>query len=372
MPSGCHGHPDHAQTTYAFVPVTDGWLQLPLGLGHTEAAPENKTAAPVKDPESVGFEASVEYVFDEESIADAPRGRRVTISAADYVRVAAVFKGKVDPDSVSVELSGAAGTVDGILWTAAGSPSPENILPGFDAGPAALIGPELAFTRPTAATGTLFPLTSDAFASGQPFKLTLPPGPSPAKSDELPAYVWRGYFDMAIVTAIGMTRTAESSGLPAAHVIAALGALLAIPVTWRWKLQTGAGLDLTPSMHWPAPIVASEIEHDRGPVLVTIEYRIDPKDREPFLAALKKLARERRRDGAYAWGVFEDSADLSRMAETFLVESWLEHLRQHERVTNADRVLQDTVHRFQIEGAPKITHLIAAEPGLAVAEAKST
>ena len=92
-------------------------------------------------------------------------------------------------------------------------------------------------------------------------------------------------------------------------------------------------------MHWPAPIVASEIEHDRGPVLVTIEYRIDPKDREPFLAALKKLARERRRDGAYAWGVFEDSADLSRMVETFLVETWLEHLRQHERVSNADRVL---------------------------------
>jgi MFS family permease len=151
-------------------------------------------------------------------------------------------------------------------------------------------------------------------------------------------------------------------GLPAAHVIAALGALVAIPVTWRWKLQTGAGLDLTPSMHWPAPIVASEIEHDRGPVLVTIEYRIDPKDREPFLAALEKLARERRRDGAYAWGVFEDSADVGRMVETFLVESWLEHLRQHERVTNADRVLQETVHRFQVEGAPKITHLIAAEP----------
>jgi MFS family permease len=161
-------------------------------------------------------------------------------------------------------------------------------------------------------------------------------------------------------------------GLPAAHVMAALGALVAIPVTWRWKLQTGAGLDLTPSMHWPAPIVAYEFEHDRGPVLVTIEYRINPKDREPFLAALQKLARERRRDGAYAWGVFEDSADEGRMVETFLAESWLEHLRQHERVTNADRVLQETVHRFQVGGAPKITHLIAAEPGLVVAKAKST
>ena len=150
-------------------------------------------------------------------------------------------------------------------------------------------------------------------------------------------------------------------GLPAAHVIAAIGALVAIPVTWRWKLQTGAGLDLTPSMHWPAPIVASDIEHERGPVLVTIEYRIDPKDREPFLAALEKLARERRRDGAYSWGVFEDAADQGRMVETFLVESWLEHLRQHERVTNADRILQETIQQFQTQGAPKITHLIAAE-----------
>jgi hypothetical protein len=70
---------------------------------------------------------------------------------------------------------------------------------------------------------------------------------------------------------------------------------------WRWKLQTGAGVDLTPSMHWPAPVVTHEVEADRGPVLVTIEYRIDPRDREPFLAALEKLARERRRD-AHAWG----------------------------------------------------------------------
>jgi hypothetical protein len=137
---------------------------------------------------------------------------------------------------------------------------------------------------------------------------------------------------------------------------------VAIPLTWRWKLQTGAGIDLTPSMHWPAPVVTHELEQDRGPVLVTVEYRIDPKDREPFLAALENLGRGRRRDGAYAWGVFEDAAAEGRMVETFLVESWLEHLRQHERVTNADRVLQNAVYRFHAEGSPRVTHLIASEP----------
>src|SRR4029450_6771919 len=124
----------------------------------------------------------------------------------------------------------------------------------------------------------------------------------------------------------------------------------------------GAELDLTPSMHWPAPVTTREIEHDRGPVLVTVEYRIEAKDRVAFLAALDQLRRERRRDGAYRWRVFEDPAEAGRFLETFLVESWLEHLRQHQRVTHADRLLQTAVHRYHLEGAPKVTHFIAAEP----------
>jgi len=148
-------------------------------------------------------------------------------------------------------------------------------------------------------------------------------------------------------------------GLPAAHFLAAAGAIIAIPLTWRCKLQTGAAVDLTPSMHWPTPVLTHDIESDQGPVLVTVEYRIDPRDREPFLAAIEKLGQERRRDGAYAWGIFEDASEEGRMLETFLVESWLEHLRQHERVTKADMSLQETVQRFHTAGTPKVTHLIA-------------
>ena len=154
---------------------------------------------------------------------------------------------------------------------------------------------------------------------------------------------------------------AEWVGLPVALYLAAGGAAMAIPMTWRWKLQTGAGVDLTPSMHWPAPITAQAIAHDRGPVLVTVEYQIRPQDRAAFLRALGRLEHQRRRDGAYAWGVFEDAAVEGRILETFLVESWMEHLRQHERVTNADRVVQQAVQRFHLHGAPKVTHFIAAE-----------
>ncbi|MGE0719726.1 MAG: MFS transporter, partial [Alphaproteobacteria bacterium] len=63
----------------------------------------------------------------------------------------------------------------------------------------------------------------------------------------------------------------------------------------------------------------------------------------------------------YDWRVFEDAADPGRFLETFLVDSWLEHLRQHERVTNADRVLQEAVGRFQVGGPPRVVHWIAAD-----------
>jgi predicted MFS family arabinose efflux permease len=151
------------------------------------------------------------------------------------------------------------------------------------------------------------------------------------------------------------------AGLPAALLLAAAGAVIAVPVTWRWKLQAVAGVDFSPSMAWPDPITTHAIEPDRGPVLVTVEYRIDPQNRKAFLHALGQNSRQRRRDGAYDWGIFEDPADDGRFIETFMTDSWLEHLRSHRRVTKSDRVSEQAVRRFQIGDGPKTTHLISAQ-----------
>jgi MFS family permease len=154
------------------------------------------------------------------------------------------------------------------------------------------------------------------------------------------------------------------AGLPASLLVAAAGAVIGIFLTWRWKLQTGADVDFSPSMQWPDPVTTHTIEADRGPVLVTVEYRIDPKNREAFLNAIGQHSRQRRRDGAYDWGIFEDSADEGRFIETFLTDSWLEHLRLHRRVTEADRISEQAVRRFQIGEGPKTTHLIGARGDL--------
>ena len=150
-------------------------------------------------------------------------------------------------------------------------------------------------------------------------------------------------------------------GLGPAQLIAAAGCALTVPLLRGWKLQTAKGLDLSPSMHWPAPTTVTDFSGERGPVLVTVTYQIDPGNRLPFLKALELAGQERRRDGAYDWRIFEDPSQAGRFVETFLSTSWADHLRQHERVTKADQTLEDAVRRFQVGEGPVTTHLIAVD-----------
>jgi MFS family permease len=185
----------------------------------------------------------------------------------------------------------------------------------------------------------------------------------------LPAWVrGRGLAVFATVLFGAMTlgsalwgQVASSLGLSTAHFIAAGGCLAILPLLWRSKLELGTNVDLSPSMHWPEPVLFAGAEKERGPVLVTVEYRVKPENRAPFLSLLSKLEAERRRDGSFDWGVFEDAAEEGRFIETFLLDSWLEHLRQHQRVTKSDRAVQEAISHFDTRGLPKVTHYISAE-----------
>lgn len=175
----------------------------------------------------------------------------------------------------------------------------------------------------------------------------------------LAAYVTVMFGALTIGSAI-WGELATHLGASASLLTAAAGAVIAIVLTRAWKLQAGAGVDLSPSMHWPEPLTSTAVEPDRGPVLVTIEYHIDPSNREGFLRAIGSSAKERRRDGAYNWGIFEDPAAEGRIIETFMTDSWLDHLRQHQRVTNADRLLEAAARKFQVGAGPIATHWIGA------------
>jgi MFS family permease len=161
-------------------------------------------------------------------------------------------------------------------------------------------------------------------------------------------------------------------GVPQALTAAAGCAVLAALATSRIDLKGKDPKDLMPSAHWPQPVVAEDLEHDRGPVMTTIEYRVGLDRRVAFLETIQALGQTRRRDGAIYWDVFEDAAQPGRYLEMFLSESWLEHLREHERVSFDDRRMEVQVRAFHVGEAPTVRHYVGGVPGKAALSAPST
>lgn len=152
---------------------------------------------------------------------------------------------------------------------------------------------------------------------------------------------------------------AEALGIATTLLVAAAGLLVVGLVFHRLKLPRGEA-DLVPSNHWPEPLTAGPVDNDRGPVLITVEYHVDAADRAAFLKTLHTFSAERRRDGAFGWGITEDAAAPDIFLEWFFVESWAEHLRQHRRISKADADLQQEVRRFhKVEDPPAVRHLLA-------------
>ena len=151
-------------------------------------------------------------------------------------------------------------------------------------------------------------------------------------------------------------------GIEIALASAGVGAFAAMVLGFVWRLPD-APADVSPWNHWPMPAIIDVNKPDLrdGPVLITVEYIIDPAQAAEFLNAMRKYERVRRRDGASRWGIFHDVEAGDRYVETFLVHSWAEHLRQHARQTLADRKLEKQVQSFA-RREPKVQHLIYARP----------
>jgi hypothetical protein len=153
---------------------------------------------------------------------------------------------------------------------------------------------------------------------------------------------------------------AEAS-LTAAHLVAASILLLTLFAGRRWLLGSASGLDLR-LVPLDDPTVTIVPHPTDGPVLVTVMYEVPGDDVFEFADAMRLVERHRRRTGAYRWGLFRDLAAPHRFIETFVVESWGEHLRQHRRNTvNADRFL-DPVQRYLAHDVVVVHYLSVYTP----------
>jgi MFS family permease len=153
-------------------------------------------------------------------------------------------------------------------------------------------------------------------------------------------------------------------GLRFTLLVAGISLLVVAASTSHLRLQSSKEADVAPSSHWPEPHLLVPPDLEQGPVLVQMEYRISPSQGREFAQAMQPVRRIRRRDGALRWSLWEDAADPGRYIETFVVANWAEHLRQHERITVADRAFEEKASSYHVgPEPPRVTHLLSARSG---------
>lgn len=159
--------------------------------------------------------------------------------------------------------------------------------------------------------------------------------------------------------AVAWGQLTSHSSATVALVVAACGLVLSAILSRLMPISHVETLDLSPSNHWHGHALANEPGPDDGPILITIEYHIDPAEAVAFRAAMFHLREIRLRDGAFRCSVFVDLNDATLYRETFLVGSWAEHLRQHERATVEDHHVEQAVLAFHRgDEPPAVRHLL--------------
>jgi quinol monooxygenase YgiN len=114
----------------------------------------------------------------------------------------------------------------------------------------------------------------------------------------------------------------------------------------RFVLPQTEDLKLDLLNRWKEPRIALPIEQRSGPVVVTIEYRIDEDDILEFLAAMSDRRRIRRRDGARHWSLLRDLSEPDLWIERYDSPTWLDYLRQSQRITEADAAVWDRIRNL--------------------------
>jgi MFS family permease len=186
--------------------------------------------------------------------------------------------------------------------------------------------------------------------------------PAWVRARALSVYLLVFYGGMAAGSVLWGT-VAGPLGVSLALVASAAWMAVGLATGLRYRLPAGPPPDVEPARHFPEAPAVPAAEYDRGPVLVTVEYRVPADRAADFRAAAGPLRAARLRDGAIRWDLFQDVEDAERLVEVFLVESWVEHLRQHERVTDEDWAHAAAARALHAcDRPPRVTHLVAVGP----------
>ena len=174
------------------------------------------------------------------------------------------------------------------------------------------------------------------------------------------AYYLVAFQGSNAIGALLLGGVAQASSTATALIVLAVALAVVVPVTW--PLAFPAASPNAPLAE--VPLALPEIETvAEGPVAITVSYRLAPGREDAFLARAADLRRARRRTGATHWHLHRDLEEPDHYEELFIVGSWEEHERQHDRLQGRDRAVLDEIDALLAPGETRTArHAVAVSP----------
>lgn len=99
------------------------------------------------------------------------------------------------------------------------------------------------------------------------------------------------------------------------------------------------------------PEVAMPLTLRSGPVVVEVEYDVDPEHAREFYGVMTKMQSVRKRIGAFQWSISRDIADPALWTERYLCPTWGDYLRMRDRYSQGDFDIQAEADSFNRSGS---------------------
>lgn len=138
-------------------------------------------------------------------------------------------------------------------------------------------------------------------------------------------------------------RVADGFGVAGAFWFAA-GVLAAGSIAaLRFRVGEFGELDLTPLGLVTSAKPKIDLRGRSGPIFIMVEYEIEQKNVDEFLALMQERRRIRIRDGARRWALLRDLERPELWSEKYYVPTWVDYARHLGRRTKADADVQAAI-----------------------------
>lgn len=123
-------------------------------------------------------------------------------------------------------------------------------------------------------------------------------------------------------------------------------------------------LGLEPHARMAVPDTKIDIRPNSGPIITTVEYRIQEEDLAAFFELMERRKRQRSRDGARRWTLTRDIQNSDSWFERYRLPTWTEVQRHNSRLTVFGANLETELQALhQGDAAPLVHYELVRVPG---------